>query len=187
MLIASLCSPWRLYTWSWCLVRMCCVWCHWCPGCSLRMLSPSCLSLLFLSAVFSPCGLMLGWQWMLVAFSYFARRSWTGCLAFVFFLGLFCFISRSLDARMRAHSHFRSHARSPSHLRACIFLLARMGFPLFPTFLPPFFLVARLSPILEGLLAFGGGWGSDSTPSGGCGWAVLGAFVFVLCVLVGWA
>ena len=51
----------------------------------------------------------------------------------------------------------------------------------------PHFLVARLSPILEGLLAFGGGWGSDSTPSGGCGCAVLGAFVFVLCILVGWA
>ena len=51
----------------------------------------------------------------------------------------------------------------------------------------PHFLVARLSPILEGLLAFGGGWGSDSTPSSGCGWAVLGASVFVLCVLVGWA
>ena len=79
---------------------------------------------------------------------------------------------------MRAHSHFRSHARS--YLPAWVFSLV-------PTFLPPFFLVARLSPILEGLLAFGGRWGSDSTPSGGCGWAVLGAFVFVLRVLVGWA
>ena len=187
MLIASLCSPWRLFTWSWCMVRMCCVWCHWCPGCSLRMLSPSCLSLLFLSAVFSPCGLMLGWLWMLVAFSYFARRSWTGCLAFVFFWASFVsFLDPWTRACARTHTFARTHALPLTCGRAFSYLPAWV-FSLVPTFLPPFFLVARLSPILEGLLAFGGGWGSDSTPSGGCGWAVLGAFVFVLCVLVGWA
>ena len=73
----------------------------------------------------------------------------------------------------RAHAQARTlaHARAPpSHPRARVVLV----------------FVTRLSPIL-GLLQAVVGRGEVPTPSGGCGCTVPGAFVFVLCVLVGWA
>ena len=93
---------------------------------------------------------------------------WVSC--FRFFSGLFCFIFRSLDVRTRKLALLLTHALPPSHPRARVVLV----------------FVTRLSPIL-GLLQAVVGRGEVPTPSGGCGCTVPGAFVFVLCVLVGWA
>ena len=153
----------------------------------------------FLFWVCLPSGLAPPWAvgfWGCFGISFCARHSWTRCLAFVFFSGLFCFILRIPGhARVRTHTLAlllsRTHSLSPAGALGpacpCGFSCGLFLLEFVPLFLcPSLSLFAQLCPSLGLLLAFGGR-GGDSTPSCGCGCAAPGAFGFVCVVRFGWA
>ena len=123
----------------------------------------------FLFWVCLPSGLAPPWAvgfWGCFCISFCARHSWTRCLAFVFFSGLFCFILRIPGhARVRTHTLAlllsRTHSLSPAGALGpacpCGFSCGLFLLEFVPLFLcPSLSLFAQLCPSLGLLLAFGG-------------------------------
>ena len=176
----------------------------WClaVGPSLWWFAASLVGILLDSASLASCfgcACLRGWHLhgplvcgFAFAFSFFARHSRARCLAFVFSQASFVSFYGSLDARVRTHTLALLLSRTLSLLPAgthgpacpCGFSCGLFLLEFVPLFLcPSLSLLAQLCPSLGLLLAFGGGW--ESTPSGGCGCAAPGAFVFVCVVRFG--
>ena len=144
-------------------------------------------SFLFSVGRFSPFGgLMLGYGCLLHFHILFAALG-LGVLLSFFSQASFVSFSRSLDARMRRHSHAHLLARTlflslaGAHVPAC-----PHGFSLwFPRSSPPPCLLPSSLPSRSCCWPVVG-VGGDSTPSVGCGCAAPGAFVFVCVVRFGW-
>ena len=130
-------------------------------------------------------GLPLHFPFLLATLGLGVLLSFFSQASFVSFYG-------SLDARVRTHTLALLLSRTLSLLPAgthgpacpCGFSCGLFLLEFVPLFLcPSLSLLAQLCPSLGLLLAFGGGW--ESTPSGGCGCAAPGAFVFVCVVRFG--
>ena len=116
-----------------------CFGCGWCLRCTISLLCPS---RSFPSFFYWVCFLILvvcGVAMVLVVFSYSARRSWTGCLAFVFFSGLFLFhflIPGRAHTQALSHTFARALALPLSHRflgPACLHGFLSFIFPPDPT------------------------------------------------------
>ena len=148
----------------------------------------------------SSLGHFLFWQpaawadglWLLLHFHVLPSSLGLGVLLSFFSQASFVSFCGSLEARVCTHTLAHLLSRTLSLLPAgthgpacpCGFSCGLFLLEFVPLFLcPSLSLLARLCPSLGLLLAFGGGWGS--TPSGGCGCAAPGAFVFVCVVRFG--